>query len=62
MLIPGRRTLLITPIAALAVAISPGTALAGSGDKAQTYGKKSTTSGADRGGKPAGGGSGRRIR
>jgi hypothetical protein len=62
MLTRGRRTLLITPVAALAVALSPATALAGSGDKTQTYGKKSATPGTDHGGKPAGGGSGRRIR
>jgi uncharacterized membrane protein YgcG len=61
--VPRRRTLLITPLAALAVATAgaPAMALAGggkSGDRPQSSGK-STDRG---GGKSAGGGTGHRIR
>jgi hypothetical protein len=64
MLTRGRTTLLTTSITALAVAAAgaPATALAArSGDK-PAYGKKSDTAGSDHGGKPAGAGTGRRIR
>ena len=70
MLIPGRRTLigrshrklLLTPVVALAVAAAaaPATALAGGGS-ARSFCKKTATT-VDRGGKPAGAGTGHRIR
>jgi hypothetical protein len=60
MLIPGRRTLLITPLAALAVATAGTPALAAG--KSQSSGKKPDVTGTDPGGKPAGAGTGRRIR
>ena len=60
MLIPGRKTLLITPFAALAVATAGAPAMAAG--KGQSTGKKPDLTSTDRGGKPAGAGTGRRIR
>lgn len=60
MLIPGRRTLLITPFAALAMAMAGTPAMAAS--NAQSSGKKPDLTSTDRGAKPAGAGTGRRIR
>ena len=61
MLIHGRRNLLVTPVATLAVALAgvPATALAAGG---KSSGKKPDVTSTDRGGKPAGAGTGRRIR